>query len=44
MAARSPYLKFNSSGDPIPQVGFGLWKVAPENAAELVYEVLSLNV
>ncbi|KAF5976397.1 alcohol dehydrogenase [Fusarium bulbicola] len=40
MAPQSPYLKFKSSGQQIPQVGFGLWKVAPENAAELVYEAI----
>lgn len=34
-----PNLTLPGSGQPIPQVGFGLWKVAPEDAADLVYEV-----
>ncbi|CAH0021520.1 unnamed protein product [Clonostachys rhizophaga] len=36
----SPLLALPGSRRPIPQVGFGLWKVAPEAAAELVYEAV----
>ncbi|KAK7228060.1 hypothetical protein V2G26_000230 [Clonostachys chloroleuca] len=38
--ASSPFLNLPGSGRPIPQVGFGLWKVAPEAAADLVYEAV----
>ncbi|KAF6789671.1 NAD(P)H-dependent D-xylose reductase xyl1, partial [Colletotrichum musicola] len=33
-------LTIPSSGQKVPQVGFGLWKVAPEQAADLVYEAI----
>jgi hypothetical protein len=39
MASSTAYLTLPGSGQPIPQVGFGIWKVAPEAAADLVYEV-----
>jgi D-xylose reductase len=35
----SPTLKLNS-GHEMPQVGFGLWKVANETAADTVYEAI----
>ncbi|KAK5046884.1 hypothetical protein LTR84_007238 [Exophiala bonariae] len=38
--ATIPYLTLPHSGHQIPQVGFGLWKVAPEEAANLVYEAI----
>lgn len=38
--AATPYLQLPGSGQQIPQVGFGLWKVAPEAAADLVYEAI----
>ncbi|OLN83347.1 NAD(P)H-dependent D-xylose reductase xyl1 [Colletotrichum chlorophyti] len=40
MSAKTPHLQIPSSGQQIPQVGFGLWKVAPEQAADLVYEAI----
>lgn len=39
MTYQAPLLTIPSSGQKVPQVGFGLWKVAPEQAADLVYEV-----
>jgi hypothetical protein len=35
----SPTIKLNS-GYEMPQVGFGLWKVANETAADTVYEAI----
>jgi D-xylose reductase len=35
----SPTIKLNS-GHEMPQVGFGLWKVANETAADTVYEAI----
>ncbi|KAI9154986.1 Aldo/keto reductase [Paramyrothecium foliicola] len=40
MTSNTPHLNLPGSGHKIPQVGFGLWKVAPEAAAELVYEAI----
>jgi hypothetical protein len=39
MTLSTPYLTLPGSDQKIPQVGFGLWKVAPEAAADLVYNV-----
>ncbi|KAJ4992485.1 d-xylose reductase [Stagonosporopsis vannaccii] len=39
-APNSPVLKLSGSGQNIPQIGFGLWKVPPNNAADLVYEAI----
>ncbi|KAH7120257.1 NADP-dependent oxidoreductase domain-containing protein [Dactylonectria estremocensis] len=40
MSFQTPSLTLPGSGQLIPQVGFGLWKVAPEDAADLVYEAI----
>ncbi|TEA14807.1 putative NAD(P)H-dependent D-xylose reductase xyl1 [Colletotrichum sidae] len=40
MAPQTPLLTIASTGQKVPQVGFGLWKVAPEHAADLVYEAI----
>lgn len=34
-----PTLNLSSSGQAIPQVGFGLWKVPPTETADIVYQV-----
>lgn len=38
MAASTPTLKL-ASGASMPQVGFGLWKVPADEAADTVYNV-----
>ncbi|OHW96424.1 NAD H-dependent d-xylose reductase xyl1 [Colletotrichum incanum] len=40
MTEGTPFLTLSGSGQRIPQVGFGLWKVAPETAADLTYEAV----
>jgi diketogulonate reductase-like aldo/keto reductase len=44
MEYQSPLLELPGSNDPIPQVGFGLWKVKPESAADTVYEVSHIRL
>ncbi|CAI7628077.1 unnamed protein product [Penicillium crustosum] len=35
-----PTLRIPGSGQQIPQVGFGLWKVPPQEASEVVYQAI----
>lgn len=44
MQHQSPLLELPGSKNSIPQVGFGLWKVSPESAADTVYEVYHITL
>ncbi|KAM0327402.1 hypothetical protein ACHAQA_005688 [Verticillium albo-atrum] len=40
MSHGTPFFTLSGSGQKIPQVGFGLWKVDPKAAGDLVYEAI----
>lgn len=38
------YLVLNRTGDKMPIVGFGCWKVNPEDAEETIYNAIKAGV
>lgn len=36
----TPVTKLSTTGDAMPMVGMGLWKVAQQDAAEAVYQAI----